>query len=155
MNCIGWFILAGSKEFTKGIVNPASPELAQVIAGLIDDVEKAKILGSEALCHLSLLKARQEVESQERDELVFQVSILKNELELLKRKESAMSAELEMMRAHKCKAEQEARSMLSQVKQLQKELERYFLLSRDQSKLLEASSQLQIRSTALLLKVTT
>ena len=131
-------------------MEPAFPEIAQVIADLVADVEKATVLGGEALRDLSSLKDRLE----ERDELSLQVSILKNELEALKREESARSAELEMIRADKCQAEGEAGLMLLQVKKLQAELERYFLLCRDQSKLIEASAQLQSRSTALLLKAT-
>lgn len=132
------------------------PELAQVIAGLIDDVEKAKqfsadqinhlmIEKDEALRNLSLLKEQQEIDSQEKDDLRLQVSILTDELEALK-------PELEMTKTDRSRAQEEARSMLFQVQELQAELERYFLISCDQSRLLEASAKLQARSTALLLK---
>lgn len=145
------------------MASAALPELARVIAGLIEDVEKAKQFSADQINHLVLerdgalrdlssLKAQQEIYLQERDELSSQVSILRNELEVLKRQESVKSAEFEIMCADKSQAEQEARSMLQQVKQLQAELERYFLISCDQSKLLEDTAKLQARSTALLLK---
>ena len=144
------------------MASAALPELARVIAGLIEDVEKAKQFSADQINHLVLerdgalrdlssLKAQQEIDLQERDELSSQVSILRNELEVLKRQESVKSAEFEIMCADKSQAEQ-ARSMLQQVKQLQAELERYFLISCDQSKLLEDTAKLQARSTALLLK---
>ena len=83
-----------------------------------------------------------------------QCSVLQNELELLKREVSIKSAELERSKTEISRGQQEIRTILSQLHQLQSELERYFLLSRDQSKLLEASALLQSRSTALLLKAT-
>ena len=101
-----------------------------------------------------LLKEQQEVDLQEKDELRLQCSVLQNELDLLKREISIQSAELERSKTEISRGQQEIRSILRQLHQLQSELERYFLLSRDQSKLLEASAQLQSRSTALLLKAT-
>ena len=101
-----------------------------------------------------LFKAQQEIDLQEKDDLRLQCSILQNELDLLKREVSIKSAELERSRTEISRGQQELRSILRQLHQLQSELERYFLLSRDQSKLLEASAQLQSRSTALLLKAT-
>ena len=106
----------------------------------------------EALMSLSLLKEQQEVDLQEKDELRLQCSVLQNELNLLNREVSIKSAELERAKTEISRGQQEIRNILRQLHQLQSELERYFLLSRDQSKLLEASAQLQSRSTALLLK---
>ena len=81
-----------------------------------------------------------------------QCSVLQNELNLLNREVSIKSAELERAKTEISRGQQELRNILRQLHQLQSELERYFLLSRDQSRLLEASAQLQSRSTALLLK---
>ena len=106
----------------------------------------------EALMSLSLLKEQQEVDLQEKDELRLQCSVLQNELNLLNREVSIKSAELERAKTEISRGQQELRNILRQLDQLQSELERYFLLSRDQSRLLEASAQLQSRSTALLLK---
>ena len=119
----------------------------------------------EALISLSLLKEQhellqeqqkeqQKVELQEKDELRLQCSVLQNEVDLLKHEVSVKSAELERLKMEISHGQQEIRLTLRQLHQLQSELERYFLLSRDQSKLLEASAQLQSRSTALLLKAT-
>ena len=134
----------------------ASSELAGVIEGLIKDVERAKEFSNEqinrlvlerdeALHSLSLLKEQQEIDLREKDEMHLQVSAMAGELELLRPK-------LEMMKADRNQAREEARSMLLQVKQLQAELERYFMIFCDQSKLLEANAKLQARSAALLLK---
>ena len=101
-----------------------------------------------------LLKEQQEVDLQEKDELRLQCSVLQNELDLLKHEVSIKSAELESSKTEISRGQQEIRTILRQLHQLQSELERYFLLSRNQSKLLEASAQLQSRSTALLLKAT-
>ena len=99
-----------------------------------------------------LFKEQHEVDLHEKDELRLQCSLLQNELDLLKREVSIKSAELERSKTEISRGQQETRTILRQLHQLQSELERYFLLSRDQSKLLEASAQLQSRSTALLLK---
>ena len=99
-------------------------------------------------------KEQQEVDLQEKDELRLQCSVLQNELDLLKREVSIKSAELERSKTEISRGQQETSTILRQLHQLQSELELYFLLSRDQSKLLEASAQLQSRSTALLLKAT-
>ena len=152
-------------------------ELTQVVGCLVDDIEAAKTFSAsqvesltvnfnsviserdEALISLSLLKEQhdllkeqQEVDLQEKDELRLQCSVLQNELDLLKREVSVKSAELERSKMEISRGQQEIRMILCQLQQLQSDLERYFLLSRDQSKLLEASAQLQSRSTALLLK---
>lgn len=134
----------------------SSSELAGVIEGLIKDVERAKEFSNEqinrlvlerdeALHSLSLLKEQQEIDLREKDEMHLQVSAMAGELELLRPK-------LEMMEADRNQAREEARLMLLQVKQLQAELERYFMIRCDQSKLLEANAKLQARSAALLLK---
>ena len=130
----------------------------------------------EALCSLSLLREQQELGLQEKyellkekdellkekdellkenDELLLQGSVLQNEVEMLKREVSLKSAELEQLKSEISHGQQETRLMLLQVRQLQAELERYFLLSQDQSKLLDARARLQSRSTALLLEATT
>ena len=123
----------------------------------------------EALCSLSLLREQQELGLQEKDELLkekdellkekdellLQGSVLQNEVEMLKREVSLKSAELEQLKSEISHSQQETRLMLLQVRQLQAELERYFLLSQDQSKLLDARARLQSRSTALLLEATT
>ena len=145
-------------------------ELTQVVGCLVDDIEAAKNFSAsqvesltvnfnsmiserdEALMSLSLLKEQQEVDLQEKDELRLQCSVLQNELNLLNREVSIKSAELERAKTEICRGHQEITIILRQLHQLQSELERYFLLSRDQSRLLEASAQLQSRSTALLLK---
>ena len=147
-------------------------ELTQVVGCLVDDIEAAKNFSAsqvesltvnfnsmiserdEALMSLSLLKEQQEVDLQEKDELRLQCSVLQNELDLLKREVLIKSAELERSKTEVSSGQQEIRTILPQLHQLQSELERYFLLSRDQSKLLEANAQLQSRSTALLLKAT-
>tara|TARA_B100000674_G_C37955098_1_gene969197 strand:- start:200 stop:655 length:456 start_codon:yes stop_codon:yes gene_type:complete len=148
--------LTGSKNIDDSVVPNASSELAGVIEGLIKDVERAKEFSNEqinrlvlerdeALHSLSLLKEQQEIDLREKDEMHLQVSAMAGELELLRPK-------LEMMKADRNQAREEARSMLLQVKQLQAELERYFMIRCDQSKLLEANAKLQARSAALLLK---
>ena len=148
--------MTGSKNIDDSVVPNASSELAGVIEGLIKDVERAKEFSNEqinrlvlerdeALHSLSLLKEQQEIDLREKDEMHLQVSAMAGELELLRPK-------LEMMKADRNQAREEARSMLLQVKQLQAELERYFMIRCDQSKLLEANAKLQARSAALLLK---
>tara|TARA_Y100001933_G_C18997483_1_gene563090 strand:- start:202 stop:657 length:456 start_codon:yes stop_codon:yes gene_type:complete len=148
--------LTGSKNIDDSVVPHASSELAGVIEGLIKDVERAKEFSNEqinrlvlerdeALHSLSLLKEQQEIDLREKGEMHLQVSAMAGELELLRPK-------LEMMKADRNQAREEARSMLLQVKQLQAELERYFMIRCDQSKLLEANAKLQARSAALLLK---
>ena len=154
-------------------------ELIQIVGCLVDDIETAKKFSAsqvesltanlnsviserdEALISLSLLreqqklyKEQQEVDLQEKDELRLQCSVLQNELDLLNHEVSVKSAELDRSRTEISRGQQEIRTILRQLHQLQSELERYFLLSRDQSKLLEASAQLQSRSTALLMKAT-
>ena len=148
--------MTGSKNIDDSVVPNASSELAGVIEGLIKDVERAKEFSNEqinrlvlerdeALHSLSLLKEQQEIDLREKDEMRLQVSAMAGELELLRPK-------LEMMKADRNQAREEARSMLLQVKQLQAELERYFMIRCDQSRLLEANAKLQWRSAALLLK---
>ena len=148
--------MTGSKNIDDSVVPNASSELAGVVEGLIKDVERAKEFSNEqinrlvlerdeALHSLSLLKEQQEIDLREKDEMRLQVSAMAGELELLRPK-------LEMMKADRNQAREEARSMLLQVKQLQAELERYFMIRCDQSKLLEANAKLQARSAALLLK---
>ena len=145
-------------------------ELTQVVGCLVDDIEAAKNFSAsqvesltvnfnsmiserdEALMSLSLLKEQQAVDLQEKDELRLQCSVLQNKLNLLNREVSIKSGELERAKTEISRGQQEIKIILGQLHQLQSELERYFLLSRDQSKLLEASAQLQSRSTALLLK---
>ena len=160
------------RSFNQGLAPSTFSELTQAIAFLVEDLEVAKQLSAtqiaaltvnydsaiserdDALRSLSLLRDQQEIDLQEKEELRFQGSSLQNELEVLKREVSIKSAELEQLKSEISRGEQEARSILRQVNQLQAELERYFLLCRDQSKLIEASAQLQSRSTALLLKAT-
>ncbi len=170
-------------SFNQGLVPSTFSELTQVVGCLVDDIETAKQFSAsqvesltvnlnsvisernEALISLSLLKEQhellkeqqkeqQEVDLQEKDELRLQCSVLQNELDLLKREVSIKSAELERSKTEISRGQQEIRMILYQLNQLQSELERYFLLSRDQSKLLEASAQLQTRSTLLLMKAT-
>ena len=166
-------------SFNQGLVPSTFSELTQIVGCLVDDIETAKKFSAsqvesltvnlnsviserdQALISLSLLKEQhellkkqQEVDLQEKDELRLQSSVLLNELDLLKREVSIKSAELERSKTEISCAQQEIRTILSQLHQLQSELERYFLLSREQSKLLEASAQLQSRSAALLLKAT-
>ena len=166
-------------SFNQGLVPSTFSELTQIVGCLVDDIETAKKFSAsqveslavkfnsviserdEALISLSLLKEQhellkeqQEVDLQEKDELRLQCSVLQNEFDILKREVSIKFAELERSKTEISRAQQETRIILRQLHQLQSELERYFLLSRDQSKLLEASAQLQSRSTALLLKAT-
>lgn len=170
-------------SFNHGLVPSTFSELTQVVGCLVDDIETAKKFSAsqvesltinfnsvtserdEALISLSLLKEQQkeqqelfkdqqEVDLQEKNELRLQCSVLQNELDLLKREVSIKSAELEHSKTQISRGQHEIRTILRQLHLLQSELERYFLLSRDQSKLLEASAQLQSRSTALLLKAT-
>ena len=178
-----YFVLGNLSSFNQGSVPATFSELTQVVGCLVDDIESAKKFSAsqvdaltvnynsviterdEALISLSLLKEQHEllkeqqkkqleVDLQEKDELLLQCSVLQNELDLLKREVSIKSAELERSKTEISRGQQEIRTILRQLHQLQSELERYFLLSRDQSKLLEASAQLQSRSTALLLKAT-
>ena len=177
------YVLENLSSFNQGLVPSTFSELIQVVGYLVDDIESAKKFSAsqvdaltvnynsviserdEAFISLSLLKEQQkeqqelfkeqqEIDLQEKDDLRFQCSILQNELDLLKREVSIKSAELERSKTEISRGQQEIRMILSQLHQLQSELERYFLLSRDQSKLLEASAQLQSRSTALLMKAT-
>ena len=159
-------------SFNQGLVPSTFSELTQIVGCLVDDIETAKKFSAsqvesltanlnsviserdEALISLSLSKEQHEVDLQEKDELRLQCSVLQNELDLLKREVSIKSAELERSKTEISRGQQEIRTIHRQLHQLQSELERYFLLSRDQSKLLEASAQLQSRSTALLLKAT-
>ena len=166
-------------SFNQGLVPSTFSELTQAVCCLVDDIESAKKFSAsqvdaltvncnsviserdEALISLSLLKEQhqllkeqQEVDLQEKDELRLQCSVLQSELDLLKREVSIKSAELEWSKLEISRAQQETRTILCQLHQLESELERYFLLSRDQSKLLESSAQLQSRSAALLLKAT-
>ena len=166
-------------SFNQGLVPSTFSELTQVVSCLVDDIEAAKKFSArqvesltvnfnsviserdEALISLSLLKEQHEllkkqneVDLEEKDELRLQYSALQNELNLLKCEVSIKSAELELSKTEISRAQQESSTILRQLHQLQSELERYFLLSRDQSKLLEASAQLQSRSTALLMKAT-
>ena len=156
-----------------------SSELNQVISRFVADIESAKEYSSsqielmrhqidsligerdEALCSLSLLREQQDLELREKDELLkekdellLQGSVLQNEVEMLKREVSLKSAELEQLKSEIIHGQQETRLMLHQVRQLQAELENYFLLNRDQSQLLEARARLHSRSTALLLEAT-
>ena len=145
--------MAGSSEFGQGKKVPTSlPELAQFISGLIDEVEKAKRSSAQRISSLLIERdeALRDLEMvlQERDELSLQVSTLKNELQV----KSARSAELEIICADKSQVEKEASATRLQVRQLQAELEHYFLVSCERSKLLEASALIYERSTALLLK---
>ena len=174
-----YLVLGNLSSFNQGLVPSTFSELTQVVGCLVDDIESAKKFSAsqvdaltvnynsvaserdEALISLSLLnekhellKERQQVDLQERDDLRLQCSVLQNELDLLKREVSIKFAELEQSKAEISRAQQETSTILRQLHQLQSELEFYFLLSRDQSKLLEASAQLQSRSTALLLKAT-
>ena len=116
--------------------------------------EQHELLKEQQEVDLQSLKEQQEVDLQEKDELRLQCSVLQNELDLLKHEVSIKSAELERSKTEISRAQQETRTILSQLYQLQSEIERYFLLSRYQSKLLKASAQLQSRSNALLLKAT-
>ena len=170
-------------SFNQGLVPSTFSELTQVVGCLVDDIEAAKKFSAsqvetltvnfnsvkserdEALISLSLLKEQhellkkqqkeqQEVDLQEKDDLRLQCSVLQNELDLLKREVSIKSAELECSKTEISRGQQEIRMIFRQLHQLQSELERYFLLSRDQSKLLEVSARLQSRSTALLMKAT-
>ena len=168
-------------SFNQGSTStPTTPsELNQVIARFVADIESAKEYSSsqielmrhqidsligerdEALCSLSLLREQQVLELREKDELLMekdelllQGSVLQNEIEMLKREVSLKSAELEQLKSEISHGQQETRLMLHQVRQLQAELENYFLLNRDQSKLLEARARLHSRSTALLLEAT-
>lgn len=145
--------MVGSGESDQSNVPATFPELVRFISELIDDVEKAKNSSVDQVNHLVLerdeaqrdlssLRTQHEIDLQEKDELRLKVSVLTDELEVLKPELEEARSELE-----------EARSMLLKVQELQEELEHYFLLSRDQSRLLEASAKLQSRSTALMLKV--
>jgi len=173
--------LSDLSSFNQGSTStPTTPsELNQVIARFVADIESAKEYSSsqielmrhqidsligerdEALCSLSFLREQQDLELREKDELLkekdellLQGSVLQNEVEMLKREVSLKSAELEQLKSEIIHGQQETRLMLHQVRQLQAELENYFLLNRDQSKLLEARARLHSRSTALLIEAT-
>ena len=149
--------IESAKEYSSSQIQSMRDQIADLM-GNYDSVTAER---DEALHALSLLKEQQELELREKDELLMekdelllQGSVLQNEIEMLKREVSLKSAELEQLKSEISHGQQETRLMLHQVRQLQAELERYFLLNRDQSKLLEARARLHSRSTALLLEAT-
>ena len=131
-------------SFNQGLVPSTFSELRQAVGCLVDDIESAKKFSAsqvdaltvnynsmiserdEALISLSLLKEqhellkeKQEVDLQEKDELRLQCSVLQNELDLLKHEVSVKSAELDRSRTEISRGQQEIRTILRQLHQLQ------------------------------------
>ncbi len=141
----------GASSERNQVLPPATfSELAQLVTCLVGDIEDAKIFSNS---QIELMRSQERDKlKDEKDELCFQVSLLQNELEELRQEVMAKSAELEMMMSEALQARKEAKSTLLQLHQVQEELEYYFLLSRKQSVVLDASSKLHSRGAALLLK---
>lgn len=128
---------------------PTFSELIEVIANLASEVESAKALSRSQLNLLGsqLTEARATAYSlvEERDEAVRSLSAVTLEKDQLLLQLSDLRKQVDQQRENV-----EARLALHQLRQVQEELEHYFVLSRQQSKLLEAYEDLYSRSTALL-----
>lgn len=124
-------------------------ELIEVIGNLASEVENAKELSRRQIdlleSQLTEAKARAYSLMEERDEAVRSLSAATLENDQLNLQLSDLRKQLDQQREN-----DEARLALLQLRQVQEELEHYFMLSRQQSELLEANEDLYARFTALL-----
>ena len=124
-------------------------ELIEVIGNLASEVENAKELSRRQIdlleSQLTEAKARAYSLMEERDEAVRSLSAVTLENDQLNLQLSDLRKQLDQQREN-----DEARLALLQLRQVQEELEHYFMLSRQQSELLEANEDLYARFTALL-----
>ena len=130
------------------------------------DLKTAELLSrSDGLVNqLEQKKSELNLLSTERDGLVNQLEEKKSELKLLStqcdvqanenvqvhKKAEELAIRVEAEASARKSAEEEVKSSLVQLHQVQEELEHYFLLSRRQFKMLESSSKLQERTAMLL-----
>ena len=124
-------------------------ELIEVIGNLASEVENAKELSRRQIdlleSQLTEAKARAYSLMEERDEAVRSLSAVTLENDQLNLQLSDLRKQVDQQREN-----DEARLALLQLRQVQEELEHYFMLSRQQSELLEANEDLYARFTALL-----
>ena len=131
-------------------------ELIEVIGNLASEVENAKELSrrqidllesqlTEVESQLTEAKARAYSLIEERDDAVRSLSAATLENDQLNLQLSDLRKQVDQQREN-----DEARLALLQLCQVQEELEHYFMLSRQQSELLEANEDLYARFTALL-----
>jgi len=124
-------------------------ELIEVIGNLASEVENAKELSRRQIdlleSQLTEAKARAYSLMEERDEAVRSLSAVTLEKDQLNLQLSDLRKQVDQQREN-----DEARLALLQLRQVQEELEHYFMLSRQQSELLEANEDLYARFTALL-----
>ena len=124
-------------------------ELIEVIGNLASEVENAKELSRRQIdlleSQLTEAKARAYSLMEERDEAVRSLSAVSLEKDQLILQLSDARKQVDQKSEN-----EEARLALLQLRQVQEELEHYFMLSRQQSELLEANEDLCARFTALL-----
>ena len=124
-------------------------ELIEVIGNLASEVENAKELSRRQIdlleSQLTEAKARAYTLMEERDEAVRSLSAATLENDQLNLQLSDLRKQVDQQREN-----DEARLALLQLRQVQEELEHYFMLSRQQSELLQANEDLYVRFTALL-----
>ena len=124
-------------------------ELIEVIGNLASEIENAKELSRRQIdlleSQLTEAKARAYSLMEERDEAVRSLSAATLENDQLNLQLSDLRKQVDQQRDN-----DEARLALLQLRQVQEELEHYFMLSRQQSELLEANEDLYARFTALL-----
>lgn len=124
-------------------------ELIEVIGNLASEVESAKELSRSQIdlleSQLTEAKARAYSLMEERDEAVRSLSAVTLEKDQLILQLSDLRKQVDQQREN-----DEARLALLQLRQVQEELEHYFMLSRQQSELLGANEDLFARFTALL-----
>ena len=123
--------------------------MIEVIGNLASEVENAKELSRRQIdlleSQLTEAKARAYSLMEERDEAVRSLSAVTLEKDQLNLQLSDLRKQVDQQREN-----DEARLALLQLRQVQEELEHYFMLSRQQSELLEANEDLYARFTALL-----
>ena len=124
-------------------------ELIEVIGNLASEVENAKELSRRQIdlleSQLTEAKARAYSLMEERDEAVRSLSAATLENDQLNLQLSDLRKQVDQQREN-----DEARLALLQLRQVQEELEHYFMLSRQQSELLQANEDLYVRFTSLL-----
>lgn len=124
-------------------------ELIEVIGNLASEIENAKELSRRQIdlleSQLTEAKARAYSLMEERDEAVRSLSAATLENDQLNLQLADLRKQVDQQRDN-----DEARLALLQLRQVQEELEHYFMLSRQQSELLEANEDLYARFTALL-----
>jgi len=132
-------------------------ELACIIGSLASEFENAKRVSHGQLgllkTQLDDVKSKSYSLIEERDEALRLLSILKEERDQLSLQVGVLRRkldELEMEQQKDVAARQEAELALLQLRQVQGDLEHYFLLSRQQSEFLAANEDLQARLIALL-----